>query len=53
MKLAPVKAYDTFWQTPIKVDPWDIPLEDKVDELVLITQTMQKTPGVISWRRRP
>jgi TldD protein len=46
VKLAPVKAYDTFWQTPIKVDPWEIPLEDKVNELVLITQTMQKTPGV-------
>jgi len=46
VRLAPVKAYDTFWQTPIKVDPWDIPLEDKVNELVLITQTMQKTSGV-------
>ncbi len=46
VRLTPVKAYDTFWETPIKVDPWSIPLEDKVAELVAITETMQKTEGV-------
>jgi TldD protein len=46
VRLAPVKAYDIFWQTPIKVDPWTIPLEDKVGELVAITEIMQKAQGV-------
>jgi TldD protein len=46
VRLAPVKTYDTFWQTPIKVDPWTIPLEDKVKELVAVTEIMQKTDGV-------
>jgi len=46
VRLAPVKAYDTFWQTPIAVDPWSIPLEDKVSELVAITEIMQKAEGV-------
>jgi TldD protein len=46
VQLAPVKAYDTFWQTPIKVDPWTIPLEDKVAELVAVTEIMQKADGV-------
>ena len=30
VRLAPVPAYDTFWQNPIDVDPFDVPLEDKV-----------------------
>jgi TldD protein len=46
VRLAPVKTYDTFWQTPIKIDPWTIPLEDKVKELVAVTEIMQKTDGV-------
>ena len=46
VRLAPVKAYDTFWQTAIQVDPWTIPLEDKVKELVAVTEIMQKAEGV-------
>jgi TldD protein len=46
VRLAPVKAYDTFWQTPIKVDPWSIPLEDKVAHLIEVTKAMQKNPDV-------
>ena len=30
VQLAPVPAYDTFWETPIKTDPWDVPLEEKL-----------------------
>lgn len=52
VRLAPVKAYDTFWQTPIQVDPWSVPLEDKVAELVAVTDIMQKTPA-FSWPRPP
>jgi TldD protein len=46
VRLAPVPAYDTFWETPIKVNPWDVPLEDKLAMLVQTTNTMQKTKGV-------
>jgi len=46
IKLAPVKPHDAFWQTPIKVDPWTIPLEDKVNQLIEVTSIMQKNPDV-------
>src|SRR5687768_12975849 len=47
VRLAPVKSYDTFWETPIKVDPCSIPLEDKVALLVNVTKTMTKNPDVL------
>jgi TldD protein len=47
VRLAPVKAYDTFWQTPIEVDPWDIPLGDKIALLVDVTTRMQKNKDVL------
>jgi TldD protein len=47
VRLAPVKAYDTFWQTPIKVDPWEIPLGDKIALLVDATTRMQKNKDVL------
>ena len=47
VRLAPVPAYDTFWETPITVNPWDVPLEDKLALLVDTTTTMQKTKGVL------
>ena len=46
VRLAPVKPHDTFWQTPIKVDPWTVPLEDKVTQLVEVSRIMQKNPDV-------
>src|SRR5688500_15167139 len=47
VRLAPVKAYDTFWQTPIKVDPWEVPLGDRIALLVDVTTRMQRNPDVI------
>ena len=47
VRLAPVPAYDTFWETPIKTNPWDVPLEDKLAMLVQTTNTMQKVKGVL------
>ena len=47
VQLAPVPAYDTFWETPITTNPWDVPLEDKVGLLVKTTEVMQKTKGVL------
>ena len=29
VQLAPVPAYDEFWQVPIEKDPWEVPLEEK------------------------
>ena len=34
VQLAPVPAYDTFWETPITTDPCEVPLEDKLALLV-------------------
>ena len=31
VQLAPVPAYDEFWQVPIEKDPWEVPLEEKVE----------------------
>lgn len=47
VRLAPVQAYDTVWQTPIDTDPFDIPLEDKVAALVAVSTAMQKNKGVL------
>ena len=47
VRLAPVKAYDTFWQTPIKVDPWSVPLNERIALLVDATTRMQKHPDVM------
>jgi TldD protein len=47
VRLAPVKAHDTFWQTAIAIDPWSIPLEDRIGHLVDATLRMQKNPDVI------
>ncbi len=47
VRLAPVPAYNEFWQTPIKTDPWTIPLEDKVAHLVAVTAAMKKNPQVL------
>src|SRR5688500_12264648 len=48
VRLAPVKVHDTFWQTAIKVDPWNVPLADKIAVLVDATTRMRKTTDVMS-----
>jgi TldD protein len=47
VQLAPVAAYDEFWQVPIEKDPWDVPLEEKVELLRTVTSTLQKNPSVL------
>jgi len=47
VQLAPVPAYDEFWQVPIQQDPWDVPLEEKIALLRGVTATMQKNPVVL------
>ncbi len=46
VRLAPVKAFDTFWQTPITIDPWRVSLEERIQLLVDATIRMQKNPDV-------
>jgi TldD protein len=47
VRLAPVKVHDTFWQTPIERDSWEVPLEEKLALLVRTTDAMQKNQDVL------
>src|SRR6266545_2198966 len=47
VQLAPVTAYDEFWQVSIEKDPWTVPLEEKIEYLRSVTGTMQKNAAVI------
>lgn len=47
VRLAPVPAYDTFWQNTIETDPFDVPLEDKVAALTAISLELKKNPAVL------
>src|SRR6478672_11256290 len=47
VQLAPVPAYDQFWQVEIEKDPWSVPLEEKVEHLRTVTGTMQKNSSVL------
>jgi len=47
VKLAPVKAaYQTVWNTPIRRDPFEVPLKDKIDKLLAINAAALKVNGV-------
>jgi TldD protein len=45
VQLAPVEAYDTTWNTPVKKNPFDLPLQPKVDLLMQINDAALKVPG--------
>ena len=47
VQLAPVPAYDQFWEVAIEKDPWSVPLEEKVEHLRSVTSTMQKNSSVL------
>jgi TldD protein len=35
VRLAPVESYgDVTWTSPYEIDPWDVPIEDKVDRML-------------------
>ncbi len=45
--LAPVEPYgEVEWQAPVEVDPWTIPLEEKVDVLLHANAEAMKVKGV-------
>jgi TldD protein len=43
--LAPVPAYNTDWHTPVKKNPFDVPLQPKVDLLMQINDAALKVAG--------
>ena len=45
VRLAPVQAYDTVWSTPVKKNPFEIPLQPKLDVLLQIHEEALKVPG--------
>jgi TldD protein len=47
VRLAPVQAYDEFWEMPYEKDPWSVPLDEKVELLRSVTSVMQKNPAVL------
>ena len=47
VQLAGVGAYDEFWQVSIEKDPWEVPLEEKIEHLRTVTSTMQKNSSVL------
>jgi TldD protein len=47
VKLTPTQGYQTYWATPIKVDPFTVSLDDKVAFLLGINEQLAKTKGVI------
>ena len=45
LHLAPVEAYDTSWNTPVKKNPFDMPLQPKLDLLLQIHEAALKVNG--------
>ena len=45
VRLAPVESYDTVWNTPVKKNPFDMPLQPKLDLLLQIHEEALKVPG--------
>lgn len=46
VNLAPVKSVTAFWRTPIKKDPFSVPLSDKIAFLLRINGEAMKVKGV-------
>jgi TldD protein len=46
VRLAPVKAYDEFWESPYEIDPFTVPLEEKIALLTQVTAAIQKNTNV-------
>ncbi len=46
VELAPVEVLKTSWRTPVRQDPWDVSLEEKLNLLTAATTTMAKVKGV-------
>ena len=45
VQLAPVEVYQDVWKTPIKKNPFDVPISDKVDLLLRLNEEALKVKG--------
>lgn len=45
VRLAPVASYDTTWNTPVRKNPFEMPLQPKLDLLLQIHEEALKVPG--------
>ena len=45
VRLAPVEGFDTSWNTPVKKNPFEMPLQPKLDLLLQIHEEALKVPG--------
>jgi TldD protein len=45
VRLAPVEAYNTEWNTPVQKNPFEMPLQPKLDLLLQVHEEALKVPG--------
>lgn len=46
LSLAPERSYIATYKTPVKIDPFDIPLREKVDLMMEVNRTMKNYDGI-------
>jgi TldD protein len=47
VRLGPPVAYTGSYRTPVKIDPWQVSLDQKIDLLLKADQGLRATPGVM------
>ncbi len=47
VKLGPPVAHVGSYRTPVQIDPWEVPLEQKIDLLLEANKGLRATPGVM------
>lgn len=52
VRLAPTPAYQTYWATPLKVDPFSVSLDDKIAFLLQVNERMLATRNIIRVQAR-
>jgi TldD protein len=52
VRLTPTAAYQTYWATPISVDPFSVPLDDKIALLLEVNERLLQTKGVVRVQSR-
>jgi len=48
VRLAPVSAYEDRWATPLKKNPFDVPIQDKLGLLQEVNAAAKKVPGIVT-----
>lgn len=47
VRLTPTPSYQTYWKTPLEVDPFTVSLDEKIDFLLRINEQLFRTKGII------